>query len=60
MLDGLLPLLTILMAFIVEAALAFVLARHSWQWSGDRYLVYGDSDTTSFTTTRFWELDMNE
>lgn len=35
MLDGLLPLLMILMAFSVEAALAFFLARHSWQWSGE-------------------------
>ena len=38
MLDGLMPLLMILMAFGVEAALAFFLARHSWQWSGERYL----------------------
>ena len=37
MLDGLLSLLMILMAFGVEAALAFFLARHSWQWSGERY-----------------------
>ena len=37
MLDGLLSLLMILMAFSVEAALAFFLARHSWQWSGDDY-----------------------
>ena len=38
MLDGLMPLLMILMAFGVEAALAFFLARHSWQWSGERYI----------------------
>ena len=37
MLDGLMSLLMNLMAFRVEAALAFVLARHSWQWSGGRY-----------------------
>lgn len=37
MLDGLLSLLMILMAFSVEAALAFFLARHSWQWSGEEY-----------------------
>ena len=38
MLDSLLALLMVLMAFSVEAALAFFLARHSWQWSGERYL----------------------
>ena len=38
MLDSLLALLMILMAFSVKAALAFFLARHSWQWSGERYL----------------------
>ena len=37
MLDGLLSLLKVLMAFRVEAALAFFLARHSWQWSGEIY-----------------------
>ena len=54
MLDGLLCLLMILMAFIVEAALAFVLARHSWQWSGERYpprMCFNDSNTTPFNTT---------
>ena len=35
MLNGLLALLMVLMAFIVKAALAFFLARHSWQWSGE-------------------------
>ena len=38
MLDSLLALLMVLMAFSVKAALAFFLARHSWQWSGGRYL----------------------
>ena len=38
MLDSLLALLMVWMAFSVEAALAFFLARHSWQWSGERYL----------------------
>lgn len=59
MLNGLLCLLNILMAFRVEAALAFFLARHSWQWSGERYsprtmfMNYEDQNTFSFTTT-FW------
>ena len=37
MLDGLLALRMVLMAFSVKA-LALFLARHSWQWSGERYL----------------------